>query len=242
MQDEKNGNEKKSLFGFERENGWKRVSDDEIIKIEEYSKGYIKFLSSAKTERLAHDIALNEAKNKGYKNLDEIKEEEGSLKPGDKVYRSYFGRTLLLARIGKRTMVEGLHIIGGHIDSPRIDLKQVPLYEDSELALFDTHYYGGIKKYQWAAIPLAMHGIVAKQDGSTVRISVGEDTSDPVFTITDLLPNLGKEQAKKTLEEGITGEGLNILIGSIPLRDTEVKNKVKEHILKILNEKYGIME
>jgi aspartyl aminopeptidase len=238
---EENGKEKKSLFAFERENGWKRIPADEAEKIESYSKGYIAFLSNAKTEREAHDIALAEAVAKGFANLDEIADKK-SLKAGDRIYRSYSGRTLLLAVIGKRPMGDGMHIIGGHIDSPRLDLKQIPLYEDSELALFDTHYYGGIKKYQWVAIPLAIHGVVIKQDGSRVSITVGETDDDPVFTITDLLPHLGKDQAKKTLEEGISGEGLNILIGSRPLNEFEGKNKVKENILTILNQKYGIIE
>jgi aspartyl aminopeptidase len=240
MQDENNG--KKSLFAYERENGWKKISEEDVSKIEKYSKGYISFISEAKTEREAHDRALSDAVAAGFKNIDEYADEAGSLKAGDAIYRSYQGRTLLLARIGKKPMTEGFHIVGGHIDSPRLDLKQVPLYEDSELALLDTHYYGGIKKYQWVAIPLALHGVVVKQDGTKVNFTIGEKADDPVFTITDLLPHLGKEQVKKTLEEGIAGEGLNILVGSIPLKGSEVKSKVKENILSILHDRYGIVE
>jgi aspartyl aminopeptidase len=238
---EKNDEEKKSLFGYTRENGWKTISAKESAKIESYAKGYIAFLSRAKTEREAHDIILAEIKKSGYRNIDDIKD-SAALKSGDKIYRSCHGRTLFCARIGKRPIAEGLNIIGGHIDSPRLDLKQSPLYEDSELALFDTHYYGGIKKYQWVTIPLALHGVVVKRDGSKAFVTIGEADDDPVLTITDLLPHLGKDQVKKTLEDGIAGEGLNILIGSRLLAGFEGKNKVKENILKILHDRYGIIE
>lgn len=239
--DEQTSDEKKSPFGYSRENGWTSISDDESARIESYAKGYISFLSRAKTEREAHDIILDECKDRGYRNIDDTADDE-ALKPGDMIYRSCHGRTLFCAKIGKRPLSEGLNIVGGHIDSPRLDLKQNPLYEDSELALFDTHYYGGIKKYQWVAIPLAMHGVVVKRDGSRVPVTIGEADDDPVLTITDLLPHLGKDQAKKTLDEGIAGEGLNILIGSRLLAGYEGKNKVKENILKILNDRYGIIE
>ena len=210
---EQTKDEKKSLFGYNRENGWTSISNAENAKIESYAKDYIAFLSRAKTEREAHDIILDVFKSSKYRNIDDMKDST-VLKPGDKIYRSCHGRTLFCARIGKRPIAEGLNIIGGHIDSPRLDLKQSPLYEDSELALFDTHYYGGIKKYQWVAIPLALHGVIVKRDGSKAFVTIGEADDDPVLTITDLLPHLGKDQAKKTLEEGIAGEGLNILIGS----------------------------
>jgi aspartyl aminopeptidase len=233
--------EKKSQYGCTRENGWKQINDDEAARIEAHAKGYISFLSSAKTEREAHDLILKEFKKKGYIDID-LMPDDTALKPGDMVCRSSHGRTLFLAKIGTRPVVDGLNIVGGHIDSPRLDLKQKPLYEDSELAMFDTHYYGGIKKYQWVAIPLAMHGVVVKKDGTIVPVIIGEDDNDPVFTITDLLPHLWKDQAKKTLEEGIAGEGLNILIGSRVLAGYEGKDRVKEHILKILNDRYGIIE
>ena len=239
---ENKAEKKKSPFAFERENGWKKISAEEKDLIEQYSRGYISFLSEAKTEREAHDIALKQAVDNGYRNLADIIAAGTPLKAGDTVYRSYHGRTLLLAKIGSKPVAEGVRIVGAHIDSPRLDMKQIPLYEDSELAYFDTHYYGGIKKYQWVAIPLAIHGVVMKQDGTKVTIVIGEDDNDPVFTITDLLPHLGKEQAKKSLEEGIAGEGLNLLAGSYPGAEGEGKGKVKEHLLNLLNAKYGIVE
>ena len=235
-------NKGKNPHAFERENGWKKVSDEDMSAVEAYAKDYIGFLSTAKTEREAHDIVLAGAVEKGYRNLDEIISKSGTLKAGDTVYRSYMGRTLFLAKIGTRPVTDGVRIVGGHIDAPRLDLKQIPLYEDSELAFFDTHYYGGIKKYQWVAMPLALHGVIVKQNGEKVAFSIGEDDSDPVFTITDLLPHLGKEQAKKSLEEGISGEGLNILIGSRPESAEAGKGKVKDSILNLLHAKYGINE
>jgi aspartyl aminopeptidase len=232
----------KNPYGFERENGWKKLPASEHGTVEAYSKDYIGFLSAAKTEREAHDIILSGAVAKGFKNLDESIAKNEKLKAGDTVYRSYQGRTLFLAKIGSRSVTDGIRIVGGHIDSPRLDLKQIPLYEDSELAFFDTHYYGGIKKYQWVAMPLAIHGVIIKLNGEKVTFSIGEDDADPVFTITDLLPHLGKEQAKKTLEEGISGEGLNLLIGSRPDSNEAGKGKVKDAILNLLHEKYGVME
>jgi len=238
---EQANDEKKSLFGYDRENGWASIDEEENAKIEAYAKGYITFLSRAKTEREAHDIILDEIRGKGYRNIEDMKDGT-ALKPGDKIYRSCHGRTLFCARIGRRPIAEGFNIVGGHIDSPRLDLKQSPLYEDSELVLFDTHYYGGIKKYQWVALPLALHGVIVKRDGSKAFVTIGEAEDDPVLTITDLLPHLGKEQVKKSLEEGIAGEGLNVLIGSRLLAGFEGKNKVKENILKILHDRYGIIE
>ena len=240
MAEEKN-DEKKSPFGYDRENGWKSISEDESAKIESYAKDYIAFLSRAKTEREAHDIILDGFKGDKYRNIDDVNDST-ALKAGDRIYRSCQGRTLFCARIGKRPISEGLNIIGGHIDSPRLDLKQSPLYEDGELALFDTHYYGGIKKYQWVAIPLALHGVIVKRDGSKAFVTIGEADDDPVLTITDLLPHLGKEQAKKTMEEGIAGEGLNILVGSRLLAGFDGKNKIKENILKIFHDRYGVIE
>ena len=241
MMGESSNNEKKSAFAYERENGWKKIAEGEDQLVENYANEYISFLSRAKSERLAHDIVLNEAIEKSYIDLDKLAK-GAVLKPGDRVFRSCQGRTVFLAMIGSKPVEEGLHVVGGHIDSPRLDCKQVPLYEDSELAMFDTHYYGGIKKYQWVALPLAIHGVVVKQNGEKISVSVGDNDDDPVFTITDLLPHLGKEQAKKTLDEGIPGEGLNVLIGSRPLNEFEGKGKVKERILRFFNEKYGIIE
>ena len=237
MADEKNEN-KKSKYGVNRDNGWLRIASEELDSVQNYAEEYRRFLSEAKTERLFYKKAVELAAVKGFKNLDGCI----SLRPGDAVYLGKSGRTLLLARIGTKDLQEGLNIVGGHIDSPRLDIKPNPLYEDGELALLDTHYYGGIKKYQWVTIPLAMHGHIIREDGTAVSFAVGEDPSDPVFTITDLLPHLGKDQGAKPLSEAITGEGLNVLTGSRPLKDSEVPQKVKESILSILNERYGITE
>ncbi len=232
----------KSLYASERENSWNKISDDERILAETYCRDYIGFLSKAKTERIAFDIALNMAKEKNFINIDDVSDSEKSVKPGARYYRSIGGKTLMLTVVGRRPFQDGLRIVGGHIDSPRLDAKPNPLYEDSDLALLDTHYYGGIKKYQWVTIPLSIYGMVVKQDGTKVAINIGDNAGDPVFVISDILPHLGYEQAKKTMSEGITGEGLNVLLGSIPLKDSSLKNKTKENILKILNEKYGIVE
>lgn len=233
-----NGKDKKSALAMDRENGWNLLDGQELALLEKYAADYMEFISTAKTERKAHDIAVALAEKCGFKNIENC----SGLKTGDRIYRSYRGRTLLLARIGKRPVSDGVNIVGGHIDAPRLDLKPNPLYEDSELAMLDTHYYGGIKKYQWVTIPLAMHGVVVRKDGTSVTIEIGENLADPVLVITDLLPHLGQEQAKKTLSEAITGEGLNVLVGSRPLKDCEFKSKVKESILTFLNEKYGMVE
>ncbi len=237
-----NENTKKSPWAWERENGWKAVSDDDKERLERYCSDYLNFVTAAKTEREAHDIAVDAAEKAGYRNISDVATAADSLKPGDKVYRSCRGKTLLLAHIGKTPFAHGVHILGGHTDAPRLDSKPKPLYEDSELVLIDTHYYGGIKKYQWVTMPLALHGTVIRQDGSKVSIVVGEDANDPVFVVTDLLPHLGKEQAKKNMSEGIPGESLDVLIGSMPKHDAVGKQAVKENILAILHESYGITE
>jgi aspartyl aminopeptidase len=205
-----------------------------------YAGEYMTFLGAAKTEREAHDVALDMARDKGYVDLDTVP--GGALKPGDRVYRTCGGRTLMLAVVGSRPPVDGLRILGGHTDAPRLDLKPTPLYEDGGMAFLDTHYYGGVRHYQWVALPLALHGIVVKQDGTAVHVCIGEDASDPVFVITDLLPHFAKDQAAKPLSEAITGEGLNVLVGSLPLAGTEAAGKVKLQILGLLFERYGIEE
>jgi len=232
----------KPPFRWQRDNGWIRVTAAEKKRIETYCRGYLDFVSRAKTEREAYDIALGLLTQAGFKNIDEIPEKKGVLKPGDKVFRGCRGKTLMAARIGERPMTEGLRMIGAHTDAPRLDSKPSPLYEDSEMALLDTHYYGGIKKYQWVTMPLAIHGVVVKQDGAKVEIKIGEDPADPVFVITDLLPHLAQEQVKKNLSEGVTGEGLNVLLGSIPVKDRKVKEAVKQNLLQFLHDQYGIEE
>ncbi len=232
----------KSKLAINRKNAWEAISSSEIKVLELLSKEYLDFLNTGKTERLVHDYVIKIALKNGYKNIEEYIKKQGSLIPGDKIFRTHSGRTIFLAKLGKKPLTEGMRIIGAHIDAPRLDTKPNPLYEDSELVLMDTHYYGGIKKYQWVTIPLAMYGIIIKKDGKKVKISIGDGKSDPVFTITDLLPHLAKEQAKKSLSVGINGEGLNVLVGSRPLQKSELKDCIKENILGILNKKYQIKE
>ncbi len=206
--------------------------------VEEFSKGYADFLRAGKTERLCTKKAIELAEQAGFSEFDRSK----NYQAGDKIYVNNRGKSLALAVIGKQPVENGTRIAAAHIDSPRLDLKPNPLYEDSELALFKTHYYGGIKKYQWTAVPLALHGVFCKKDGSTVEVSIGENEDEPVFVVTDLLPHLAQNQYKRTPNELIKGEELNILIGSHPFKDDEGSELVKLNILNILFEKYGITE
>lgn len=222
---------------YKQKNGYDTMSTQQRIDMEDYCRGYMAFLNEARTEREAVKIAIEMAEDKGFvEYVDGMK-----LSPGDKVYCNNRSKALMLAVIGRKSLEEGCVIAGAHVDSPRIDLKQNPLYESDELAYFKTHYYGGIKKYQWVTIPLELQGVVALKNGETIDVSIGHDPSDPQFVITDLLPHLGKEQMRKTMEEGITGEGLNILIGSIPYAD-EGSDRVKLAVMSILNDRYGIVE
>ena len=222
---------------YKQKNGYDTMSTQQRIDMEDYCRGYMAFLNEARTEREAVKIAIEMAEDKGFvEYVDGMK-----LSPGDKVYCNNRSKALMLAVIGRKSLEEGCVIAGAHVDSPRIDLKQNPLYESDELAYFKTHYYGGIKKYQWVTIPLELHGVVALKNGETIDVSIGHDPSDPQFVRTDLLPHLGKEQMRKTMEEGITGEGLNILIGSIPYAD-EGSDRVKLAVMSILNDRYGIVE
>ncbi|MDD7428308.1 MAG: aminopeptidase [Oscillospiraceae bacterium] len=223
---------------MKRKNGLLKADEAVMEKTGKFCEGYKDFLDRSKTEREAVEYAVSAAEKKGY-----VPFKKGmALKAGDKVYYVNRGKAVILAVIGKKDISEGVHIAAAHIDSPRLDLKQNPLYEDNETAYFKTHYYGGIKKYQWATIPLALHGVVIKADGTKVKITVGEDENDPVFCITDLLPHLAAAQMKRTPGELIKGEELNILIGSAPYKDDEISEKVKLNILSILNDKYGITE
>ena len=227
---------KKKLFN-QKENGWKSKSEEEKNHILEYAKGYIKYMNDSKTEREIVTNSKKIADAKGFQDIANCQE----LKPGDKVYWVNREKSMYLAIIGEEPIENGLNIIGAHADSPRLDLKPNPLYEDTEFAYFKTHYYGGIKKYQWTTIPLAIHGVIVKSDGEKVNICIGEDLEDPIFTITDLLPHLAQEQMKKRAAEVVEGEDLNLLIGSIPF-EADVSEKVKLNILNILNQKYGITE
>ncbi len=232
---------KETVSVWKRDTGWEKLSDDEKKQMASYNEDYVDFLSHAKTERLAHDIALKLAKKAGYKSIEDCK----SLKAGDKVYRSCGGKTLFLAHIGKEALEKGLALVGAHIDSPRLDAKPSPLCQQDGLAYFDTHYYGGIKKYQWLTIPLAIYGVVYKRNGSKVDIAIGDKPDDPVFTITDLLPHLDRSQPSTTVDKAFNGEALNVIVGSIPAtdkNDKDVKDRVKLGILRQLKEMYGIEE
>ena len=227
---------KEKLFN-QKENGWNSKNLSEISTIQDYAKGYIDFMNKSKTEREIVVSAKQIAEDNGFKNINEFE----NLKPGDKVYYINREKSMYLAIIGQKSIEEGVNIIGAHADSPRLDLKPNPLYEDGELAYFKTHYYGGIKKYQWTTIPLSIHGVIVKASGEKVTINVGEDESDPIFTITDLLPHLAQDQMEKKLKDGVAGEDLNLLIGSVPY-SAEGQEQVKLNILNILNEKYDITE
>ena len=229
---------KEKLFN-EKKVGWEGLTEEQKNEIFNYCNGYIGFLNKGKTEREIVKQAKELAQKKGFKDITTFE----TLKPGDKVYYVNRDKNIYLAVIGNNNIEEnGLHIIGAHADSPRLDLKPNPVYEEGGFAYLKTHYYGGIKKYQWTTIPLAIHGVIVKANGEKVEICIGEDEMDPIFTITDLLPHLAQEQMERKLKEGIKGEDLNLLIGSIPYDDKEVSEKVKLNILNILNQKYGITE
>ena len=211
----------------------------------DFAEDYRKFLSACKTERECTSFFEAKAKEAGYQLLEDAIKEKKSLKPGDKVYVNQMGKSIAMFIIGKESLEKGMNILGAHIDSPRLDLKQVPLYEDTEMAMFDTHYYGGVKKYQWVTLPLALHGVVAKKDGTVVNISIGDKENDPVFGVSDLLIHLAGDQLEKKASKVIEGENLDVLIGSIPA-DVEEKDKVKEtvkaNVLNILLKEYDIEE
>ena len=217
--------------------GWEEVNKEERQQINDFSQKYMNFLNRAKTEREFVIEATKLAKEHGYKDVNDCE----SLQSGDKVYYINRGKSMYLAVIGNKPIEAGLNIVGAHIDSPRLDLKPNPLVEEGGLAYFKTHYYGGIKKYQWTTIPLSIHGVIVKANGETIRVNIGEEETDPIFTITDLLPHLAQEQMKKKLAEGIEGEALNLLLGSVPYGKSEPES-VKLNMLAILNEKYGITE
>ncbi len=232
---------------MERKNVWTASDAAKKEMIFKFCEDYKKYISDCKTERECAAEAIKIAKKAGYKDLKTIIAKNGKLKAGDKVYACHMGKTLALFNIGKQPLENGMKILGAHIDSPRIDVKQNPLYEDSDMALLDTHYYGGIKKYQWVAMPLAIHGVVALKNGKTVDVVIGEDKNDPVVGVTDLLIHLAGEQMEKKGAKVVEGENLDILIGSIPEKaetkaEKDAKESVKTGMLRILKEKYGIEE
>lgn len=234
-------NETKALaekLFYKPENAGEVLGKKELKKADSFCEGYKAFLNGAKTEREIVEFAVEAAKEKGFKPFDA----KGEYKPGDKVYYVNREKALILAVFGKKSVGEGVRIAAAHIDSPRLDLKPNPMYEEGEMAFFKTHYYGGIKKYQWTAIPLSLHGVMVKGDGSKVTVNIGEDEGDPKFVITDLLPHLAAEQMKRTLGGAIKGEELNILIGSRPFKEDAESDRVKLNIMNILYEKYGVIE
>lgn len=224
-----------------REVVWTKYDEQQMKELESLNNGYRNFLDNGKTERECVDQSVAIAKECGYIDLNEVIAQNRSLKAGDKVYITCMKKSIALFNVGSEPMEQGLTILGAHIDSPRLDIKQNPLYEDNGFVYLDTHYYGGIKKYQWVTVPLAIHGVVVKKSGEVVNIVIGEDETDPVFCITDLLVHLAGEQLDKNARKVIEGEALDILFGSMPLKGKE-KDAVKEGIIKLLNEKYGIEE
>lgn len=228
----------KDRLYYKRKNGRLVSSDETLNKADEYCEGYKSFLNKAKTEREAVKAATQMAKANGFIEFCRGK----AYKAGDKVYINNRGKTLALAVIGEQPVEQGVNITAAHIDSPRLDLKPNPLYEDTDLALFKTHYYGGIKKYQWTAVPLSLHGVFVLKDGTVKEVSIGENENEPKFVINDLLPHLASEQIKRPLNEGVKGEELNVLVGSHPFKDDKGSELVKLNILKLLNEKYGVTE
>ncbi len=248
---------------MERKNVWTTYDEKQLKELESHAKEYMAFLNAGKTERECIDEIVNRIEKEGYQELQALIKEKKSLKTGDKVYAVWMNKSIVMFQIGKKPMEEGMNILGAHIDSPRLDIKQNPLYEDGGFAYLDTHYYGGVKKYQWVTIPLAIHGVVVKKDGTTVEVNIGEEDDDPVFFISDLLIHLAAEQLEKKAAKVIEGEALDIIIGSKPLvidknkndkdksekKDKEgkknkeaAKEAVKKGVLSILKESYGIEE
>ena len=242
---------------MEKKNTWETYSHKQLKEAEAFAKEYMQFLDEGKTERECVDTIVNTIEKQGYQELSSVIKNKGKLKKGDKVYAVCMNKAIVMFRIGEKPMEEGMNILGAHIDSPRLDVKQNPLYEEGGFAYLDTHYYGGVKKYQWVTIPLALHGVIVKKDGTTVELSVGEDDGDPVFFISDLLIHLAQEQMEKKASNVIEGEALDLIIGNKPLlldkkgdkkdaKDSEekaaAKDAVKKGILAILKEKYDIEE
>ena len=226
---------------MERNNVWKEYTKKEIKELEKLNKQYREFLDAGKTERECVTEAVKMAKKAGYRDLQEVIAADEELRPGDKIYAVNMKKSIALFQIGRQPMEKGMAILGAHIDSPRMDIKQNPLYEDTELAYLDTHYYGGIKKYQWVTLPLAIHGVIVKKDGEVVSVCIGEEEKDPVFCVTDLLIHLAGERMERKANKVIEGEALDILFASQPLKGEE-KDAVAKNVLAILKEKYDVEE
>ena len=230
--------QKKEQLFMKSKHGATRISAETQKQSDAFAADYMAFLNASKTEREAAKNAAALLEEKGFVPFTP----DMQLKAGDKIYVNNRGKAIIAAVIGTAPITEGVRLCAAHIDSPRLDMKQNPLYEDHELAMFKTHYYGGIKKYQWTTIPLSLHGVVVKADGTSVEVNIGEDAGDPVFCVTDLLPHLGAKQSAKTLAEGITAEDLNVIIASLPIEDKDAEQRVKLNVLGMLNETYGITE
>ena len=226
---------------MERENAWNGYETEELKKVDALNQEYRTFLNEGKTERECVKLAVKMAEEAGYRDLKEVIAKKETLKAGDKVYAVGMKKMISLFQIGKKPLEEGMAILGAHIDSPRLDIKQNPLYEEGGFAYLDTHYYGGIKKYQWVTLPLAIHGVIAKKDGTVVDVKIGEDKEDPVFCVTDLLIHLSADRMEKKANKVIEGEELDLLFGSKPLKGKE-KEAVKESVLALLKEKYDMEE
>ena len=228
---------KKQLFSTKK-NGYDKIKQEELPLMDAYCRDYMAYLDAGKTERLCAAETIRLAEEKGYRPYVRGME----VKTGDKLYVCNRGKAVMLAHIGRKSLAEGVQIAAAHIAAPRLDLKPNPLYEESEMAFFKTHYYGGIRKYQWVTIPLELHGVVALKDGTSVQVNIGADAGDPKLIITDLLPHLGQEQSKKPLGSAIPAETLNLLLGSRPMGDEEDSSRVKLAVMKLLHDKYGIVE
>ncbi|MBR4754127.1 MAG: aminopeptidase [Lachnospiraceae bacterium] len=226
---------------MERKTAWEKYTKKQKTEVMTFAEGYRQFISDCKTERECVTEFVKIANNQGFKDLSKLIEKKGKLKAGDKVYLTNMGKAMVLLVIGKEPLENGMNILGAHIDSPRLDLKQNPLYEDSGLAMMDTHYYGGIKKYQWVTLPMALHGVIATKEKGVIEINIGEKELDPVFGVSDLLIHLAADQMDKKVAKAVKGEALDICVGSIPLKGEE-KDAVKKNVLKILKDKYGIVE
>lgn len=226
---------------MEQKNTWTTYEGKDLVELTALAEDYKDFLSNGKTERECVAQSIEMARKAGYRDLEELIDQKEVLKAGDKVYRTWMEKAIVLFQIGESPIEEGMNILGAHIDSPRLDLKQNPLYEDTEMVLLDTHYYGGVKKYQWVTLPMALHGVVVKKDGTKIQVSIGEKEDEPVVGVTDLLIHLASKQMEKKANIVVEGEDLNVLIGSRPLKD-EKKDAVKKQMLKLLEEEYGIEE
>lgn len=233
---------KNELF-FNRESLWKSLDNEKLQEAQIFGESYKDFIDNSKTERKCVKEIIRQAEANGFVSFEEyLNKRKENLTCGEKLYFVNKEKAVILAVIGEEPIESGVNIIGTHIDSPRLDLKPFPFYEDKELAMAKTHYYGGVKKYQWVTIPLAMHGVITKENGEILEITIGEDPKDPVFMISDLLPHLSKDQLNKKMSEGITGEGLNVLLGNQAKKEGEEKEKVKANILQLLFDQYGLTE